>query len=66
MRSQVNSWTLLLTKLGFTRKNRCSPSAANLSYGRKLRFEHCEDRRLLATYTVNVDYDAAADLLLKN
>ena len=66
MRSHLTSWTDLLTNLGFTLKKRHSLSAAKLSYGRRPQFEQCEDRRMLATYTVNVDYDVAAPFNLND
>lgn len=51
MRNLPYSWTTLLTKRGFRRKKR--RTSHSLSYGRKFRFETCEDRRMLATYVVN-------------
>ena len=55
MRSHPQSWTALLAKLGFSRKKRRSQSTPN--YGRKLRFEQCEDRRMLAAITVDSPFD---------
>ncbi len=48
------SWSTLLTKLGFNSKKYKSRTSANRA--RKLRFEQCEDRRLLAI-TVDVIHD---------
>jgi predicted outer membrane repeat protein len=50
MRIHSRSWTTLLTKLGLKRK---SPRKHSINgYNRKLRFEQCEDRRVLATFMV--------------
>ena len=51
MRSRLSSWNTLATKLGFTRKSPSSNSKTKSH--RKLRFEHCEERRMLTTITVN-------------
>lgn len=50
MRSLPRSWGVLFAKLGFTRRNSRFKSASGIH--RKLRFEQCEDRRMLATFTV--------------
>lgn len=55
MPSQPNSWINFLTKLKFPYKKVRSRTAA--IYGRKLRYEVCEDRRMLTTFYVNVNYD---------
>jgi hypothetical protein len=51
MRRQPSSWSVLLTKLGFVRKN--SGIMERGCFGRRLRFEQCEDRRMLAPIVVN-------------
>lgn len=51
MQSHLGLWANLLAKLGIAPKKHRSQSAA--SYRRKLSFEQCEDRRMLATFTVN-------------
>ena len=51
MRNWKSSWNTMVTKLGLLRKERHSRS--NTNSNRKLRFEQCEDRRMLATFTVN-------------
>lgn len=58
MRRQPRFWTNLFAKLGLSGKKR--RSANSNGFNRRLRFEQCEDRRLLATYTVNVDYDVVS------
>jgi hypothetical protein len=56
MRSQPYSWTRLLAKLGFAwRKLR---SGSGIGFRRTLRFEQCEDRRMLATIMVANANDA--------
>ncbi len=51
MHSQPSSWNSFLTKLGFGRKQR--RASRKTTYRRHLRFEQCEDRRMLAVITVN-------------
>ena len=51
MRSYLNSWSTVLAKLGYRRKR--THVCRSTNHGRKLRFEQCEDRRMLATFTVN-------------
>ncbi len=55
MRKQPHFWTTLFTKLGIRRKNQRTRLGSG--YQRKLRFEQCEDRRMLATFNVNVAFD---------
>jgi parallel beta-helix repeat protein len=50
MRSRMNSWNEMLTKLGFKRKKR--KNLARAGFARPLRVEGLEDRRMLATITV--------------
>lgn len=54
MRSFSTSWTSVLAKLGFRRKFNCARRA---NCQKRLRFEQCEDRRLLAVITVSSDQD---------
>src|SRR5688572_14564441 len=49
MRSPIHSWTITLTKLGFTRKR--SRNRMKGSFTRPLRVEGLEDRRMLAVGT---------------
>jgi hypothetical protein len=56
MRSNPFSWRRLLTVLGFAGDKYSRRKRAN--YRRRPRFEQCEDRRLLATFTVMNDDDA--------
>ncbi len=56
----IQSWMTLLAKSGTTKQKSQSRTRIRHTRGRKLRFENCEDRRMLATFTVNVDYDATA------
>jgi hypothetical protein len=56
MRRQPSSWTSLFAKLGLGRKKRRSSNGN--AFNSRFRFEQCEDRRMLATFTVNVAYDA--------
>ena len=51
MRCQPHSWKNILAKSAFTRKKQKNSSKTGFS--RALRFEQCEDRRMLATLTVN-------------
>lgn len=51
MGCHIHSWTRLFAKLGISRKWRRSKGVA--TYGRRLRFEHCENRCMLATFSVN-------------
>ena len=53
MRSHPTTWTTLRTKLGFTRKKSNTHSGRKNTGNRKLRYEQCEDRLLLTTFTVN-------------
>ncbi len=58
MRSQSNSWTALLAKLGINLKRNYSRFTKSNARSRKLRFENCEDRRMLAVFTVTNPGDA--------
>ena len=55
MRSRPRSWNSLLTALGFRPKKQ--RTAFDRTGPSRLRIEQCEDRRMLATFTVNVTYD---------
>ncbi len=55
MRSQSSLWNAFLAKLGFSRKK--NQSRAMRSAYRRLCFEQCEDRRMLAVLTVNSSLD---------
>ncbi len=50
MRSRGIAWTTLFTKLGFSTRNQ--RNGKRRVYGRKLHFEQCEERRVLATIVV--------------
>ncbi len=58
MRHLSNSWTRVLRKFGITHKRFNSRLSRKYSQFRKLCFEHCEDRRLLAVFTVTNSNDA--------
>jgi hypothetical protein len=51
MRSFSGAWNTLLTKLGFS--NRRVRRRRSYNQTRKLHFERCEDRQMLAVFTVN-------------
>jgi hypothetical protein len=51
MRTHRNTWLTLIAKLGFTRKKQRVANRDN--FKRYLRFEQCEDRRVLAPIIVN-------------
>jgi hypothetical protein len=50
MHSHPSDWKTFLTKLGFVRTSRRTARKPN--YSRRLRFEDCEDRRMLAPIVV--------------
>lgn len=56
MRSLPSSWDALLTKLGI--KQKITKRKHTRQFNRKLRIEQCEDRRMLAVFTVSETYDA--------
>ncbi len=58
MSRQLHSLTNMLKRLGIIRK----PKQARVlkGFNRRLWYEQCEDRRMLTTFMVNVDYDASA------
>ena len=58
MRSRSNSWNNTLTKLGFKRKRRKNSGKNN--FARRLHAEGLEERRMLATYTVDSLSDVTA------
>ena len=55
MTKWLSAWNTFVTTFGFNRKQKYSRSRDN--YGRRLRFEQCEDRRLLAVLTVTTPLD---------
>ena len=55
MRLQPSSWTNLATKLGISGKSKSSKSSNRDQ--RKLRFELCEERRMLAVFVVDSELD---------
>ena len=57
MRRDLKSWMKVLTSFGTTNQKAKWRTRTRQVSSRKLRFENCEDRRMLATFTVNVDYD---------
>jgi hypothetical protein len=59
MRSRFSSWNETITKLGFKRKLR--KNKAKNSFARRLHAEGLEDRRMLATYTVDSLSDVTAN-----
>jgi len=55
MRSNLSAWINVLTKLGIARSKQRKRTRHR--YGRRLRFEHVEDRCMLAAFTVNSTAD---------
>ncbi len=56
----IQSWMTLLAKSGTTKQKAQSRTRIRHARGRKLRFENCEERSMLATFTVNSELDNIA------